>query len=84
MHFDKIFTTCPYLTGSTEGVVCSARCILLRNLDNINPDMCISRHFEICQIYIEKLQELDVLSIANNGNVSAMYNKNVTIPSYDI
>jgi hypothetical protein len=84
MNFDKIFTTCPYLTGSTEGVLCSAKSVLLRNLDNINPDMCISRHFEICQIYIEKLQELDVLSIVNNGNVSEIRNKNLTIPSYEI
>jgi len=81
MNFDRVFTTCPYLTGSPEGGVCSARSALLRNLENINPDMCMSRHFEVCRIYIEKLQELDILSTKINGNESTICNQNVTIPS---
>jgi hypothetical protein len=81
MNFDRVFTTCPYLSGSPEGAVCSAQSALLRNIDNINADMCMSRHFEICRIYIEKLQELDVLNRGINGNLEALCNRNVTIPS---
>jgi hypothetical protein len=64
MLSERIFTTCPYLSGSPDGAVCSARAVLLRNLENIDVDMCISRHFEICRIYIEKLHELDLLYTA--------------------
>lgn len=81
MNFDRAFTTCPYLTGSAEGGVCSARSALLRNLDDINTDICMSRHFEVCRIYIEKLQELDILGIGMNGNNNSICNHNVTIPS---
>jgi hypothetical protein len=70
MNFDRVFITCPYLSGSTEGAVCSARSVLLRNIENINADMCMSRHFEVCRIYIEKLQELDVPGLRMNGDMS--------------
>jgi hypothetical protein len=81
MLSDKVFTTCPYLTGSTEGAVCSAKAVLLRNLENINPDMCISRHFEICRVYIEKLHEIDFLNTGIHGNLAARCNKNLTVNS---
>lgn len=81
MHLDRVFTTCPYLTGSVDGGICSAKAVLLRNLDNINPDMCVSRHFEVCRIYIEKLQELDILSIRTNGNLDIFCNNNLKIIS---
>jgi hypothetical protein len=61
---------CPYLAGSAEGGVCSAKSALLRNLDDIHTDLCMSRHFEVCRIYIEKLQELDVPGLRMNGNMS--------------
>jgi hypothetical protein len=81
MNFDRVFTTCPYLSGSPDGAVCSARSVLLRNIENINADMCMSRHFEVCRLYIEKLQELDILSIGMNGNKGATCYNNLTIPS---
>jgi len=81
MNFDRVFTTCPYLTGSADGGICNAKAVLLRNLDNINPDMCMSRHFEVCRLYIEKLQELDILSIRTDGNPNILCNDNVTIIS---
>jgi hypothetical protein len=60
MHIDRMFSMCPYLTGSLEGVVCNAALTLLRNIKDIEPDMCISRHFEMCYIYISKLHEIDI------------------------
>ena len=59
MHIDRIFTMCPYLTGSLEGVVCNAALTLLRNIDDIHPNICISRHFELCHYYISKLHDVD-------------------------
>lgn len=81
MLFGRVFTTCPYLTGSPEGAVCNARSLLLRNLDNINPDMCMSRHFEVCRFYIEKLQEIDILNLSNKPGMGISRNKNVTMSS---
>jgi hypothetical protein len=81
MNFDRVFTTCPYLSGSSEGAVCSASALLLRNMEDINADMCMSRHFEVCRIYIEKLRELDILGIGMKGIKSLICNTNLIIPS---
>lgn len=61
MHLNRIFTTCPYLNGSPEGVICKAVITLIRDIEDINPDNCISRHFELCHIYLSTLQEMDTL-----------------------
>ena len=61
MHLDRFFTICPYLTGSPEGAVCKTAATLIRNIEDINPEICLSRHFEICYVYISKLQEIDVI-----------------------
>ncbi len=61
MYLDRVFTTCPHLTGSPEGAVCQAVLALIRNIEDIDPDICISRHFEVCRIYISKLQEIAVM-----------------------
>ena len=61
MRLDRIFTTCPHLAGSPEGVVCKAVVTLIRDIEDINPDNCISRHFELCHIYLSTLQEMDKL-----------------------
>jgi hypothetical protein len=61
MHLDRIFSMCPYLTGSPEGVVCNATFTLLRNIEDSNPDICISRHFEVCHLYIAKLHEIAIM-----------------------
>lgn len=60
MHIGRIFTFCPYLSGSLEGIVCNAALTLVRNIEDIDPDICISRHFELCHLYISKLGEMSV------------------------
>jgi hypothetical protein len=62
MHLDRILTICPFLLGSTEGVICKASGNLVRDIQDIHPDMCISKHFEMCHIYISQLQEPEELS----------------------
>lgn len=63
MHLNRIFTTCPYLTGSSEGVVCKAIVTLTRDIEDINPDNCICRHFELCHVYLSKLQEMSEVQV---------------------
>jgi len=70
VHLDRIFTMCPYLTGSPEGVVCNAAFTLLRNIEDINPDICISRHFEVCHLYIAKLHEIAIIPALAGNEIS--------------
>lgn len=81
MHFGRSFATCPFLRGSAEGVICGARGILVRNLDTAHADLCISRHFEVCPIYIEHLQALDILHGRSDGLINCFCNNTVTFPS---
>lgn len=71
MHLERNFTICPYLTGSPEGVMCRAASILIRQIEDISPDICISRHFELCHIYLSKLEEMITVPVFN-GNGSAL------------
>jgi hypothetical protein len=52
---------CPFLLGSADGVICKASGNLLRNMQDVYPDICISRHFEMCHLYISQLQEPEEL-----------------------
>ena len=60
MHLDRVFNMCPYLAGSLEGAVCNAALTLLRNIDDIHPDICLSRHFELCYLYISRLHDNNI------------------------
>jgi len=63
MHLDRIFITCPYLAGSPEGIVCKAVITLIRNIEDVNPGICISRHFGLCHVYLSKLQEMSEVQV---------------------
>jgi hypothetical protein len=60
MSLDRIFSICPYLEGSSDGVICGVTGELARNIPDINPDICIGRHFEVCHLYLLKLHDIDV------------------------
>ena len=60
MHLDRVFNMCPYLAGSLEGAVCGAALTLLRNIDDIHPDICLNRHFELCYVYISRLHDINI------------------------
>jgi hypothetical protein len=57
--FNRTFTICPYLVESPKGIVCKAENDFIRNIEDINSDYCISRYFELCHLYISKLDEID-------------------------
>jgi len=58
MHLDRMLTICPYLVGSSEGVLCRVGANFIRNMEEVDPDICISRHFEVCHLYRSKLEEI--------------------------
>jgi hypothetical protein len=69
MSLDRIFAICPYLKGSPHGVNCSATGGLVRNIPDIEPDICIGRHFELCHVYQLELHHIDIDScLANAGS----------------
>jgi hypothetical protein len=58
MNMHKNFLTCPYLSGSDEGVMCRVSSLLIRNISDIELDICMSKHYELCYIYCAKLQAM--------------------------
>jgi len=68
MHLDRILTICPFLLGNSEGTICKASGNLVREIQDIHPDICISKHFEMCHIYISTLQEInDAVVVSGSG-----------------
>jgi hypothetical protein len=61
MHLDRILAICPFLFGSADGVICKASGNRVRDIQDIHPDICISKHFEMCHIYISQLQDPEEL-----------------------
>ena len=69
MSLDGFFAICPYLKGSSDAVICGVTGELTRNIPDINPDICIDRHFEVCHLYLLKLHDIDIDScLTNTGN----------------
>jgi hypothetical protein len=76
VNFNRISQMCPYLLGSSEGVMCSAAEDFIRNVREIRLEICMSRHFESCHDYLSKLKELSGVSETQNENV--IFHKNIT------
>lgn len=53
MHLDRIFTICPYLAGSPEGGICRAAATLVRNIEDIDPDMCQQAFRIVLPLYFQ-------------------------------
>jgi len=67
MKAERTFFMCPYLDGNPKGVVCNAAKEFIKNIENINLDICMSRHFESCHIYFTNLGEADDTLLVNNN-----------------
>jgi hypothetical protein len=52
---------CPYLLGNDEGLMCDVATDFIRNIEDINIEICLSRRFESCYIYFSRLQEMNVI-----------------------
>jgi hypothetical protein len=51
------YIICPHLKGSYDGAVCSSVNKLIKNIEDVTIKLCMSRHYEVCSIYRESLQE---------------------------
>jgi hypothetical protein len=60
MRSDRTYFMCPYLDGSPEGVICNAANDLIRNIKNVDVEVCMRRRFELCYIYALKLKDIDI------------------------
>ncbi len=47
---------CPYLKGSHHGAECTIVNDVVRNIENAEIKFCMSRHFEICHVYVSSLR----------------------------
>jgi hypothetical protein len=54
VRFNKLILMCPNIMGSKEGVRCTVQDDLIRNIDDVSVDICLSRKFESCHIYFAK------------------------------
>lgn len=62
MCANKIFFMCPYLDVTPEGIVCNAAKDLIKNIKNVNLNICMStEQFKSCNIYISNFKKLNVI-----------------------
>ena len=67
MNFNRAYQMCPYLLGNSEGVMCRAAIDFIRNVHDIDLEICMSRHFESCHIYFAKLRDLSKTQESENS-----------------
>ena len=62
MCANKIFFMCPCLDVTPEGIVCVAAKDLIKNIKNVNLNICMStEQFKSCNIYISHLKKPNVI-----------------------
>lgn len=47
---------CPYLEGHSDGVRCCVQNEFIRNMEEVDVKLCLSRHYEVCHVYYLELQ----------------------------
>ncbi len=72
MKMDRVYFMCPYLDGSPKGVVCNAVQDLIRNIQNIDLNICMGRHFEACHVYVAALRRLGEISVISGSTETAV------------
>ncbi len=60
---------CPNLQGDINGAICSVLNSFIRDLDNIDIRLCMSRRYETCSLYVLSLRKMALLSIGE-GTIS--------------
>lgn len=58
MNLSRNFIICPYLSDSDEGLICHACSSHIRNISDIDVEICLSKHYELCHIYFNILQNI--------------------------
>jgi hypothetical protein len=66
MHSKNHFLcNCPHLGGSSYGAICNASNTLIKNIEDANISICMSRHFESCYIYFNSLRSAVITDMAD-------------------
>jgi hypothetical protein len=63
-------STCPHLRGGTDGAQCHVLDVTVRSIPEVDIHLCLSSHFEICYLYINRLRCLftDVSCISTSSD----------------
>ncbi len=48
--------TCPHFKGTDHGAECTIAKDIIRNIEGADIKFCMSRHFEICHVYLASLR----------------------------
>jgi hypothetical protein len=67
MRLDRVYFMCPYLDGSPKGVICNAANDLIKNIKNVDVEVCMGRRFELCYIYALKLKDIDIFPVSSSS-----------------
>ena len=68
MNFNRAYQMCPYLLGNSEGVMCRAAIDFIRNVHDIDLEICVGSHFESCYLYYSQIKEINVIPSGKNMN----------------
>ena len=52
------YIICPHLKGSMEGSMCGAANSLIKNTEDVDIRLCMSRHHEACSMYMRSLRHM--------------------------
>jgi len=60
------FTICPHLKGSERGAECRVTNKLIKDMQDVNIKICMSRRHEACSVYFCSLQIFDLGSASES------------------
>jgi hypothetical protein len=66
MKLDRIRFMCPYLDGSPKGAKCNAVNYLIKDIQDIDLEICLGRHFEKCLVYASVLKTMTRSHLASD------------------
>jgi len=53
---NRVTVMCPHFKGTDHGAECAIAMDIVRNIENADIKLCMSRHFEICPVYFTTLR----------------------------
>lgn len=56
-------SVCPLLKGDEQGVICAVTGEFVRDIVGSSMRICMTRHFEACSIYFDRLLNTDIKPI---------------------
>ncbi len=63
--YQTSYVICPYLAGSPDGLMCSNVNRFIKDMEDGDIRLCMSRRYEVCSMYINILRKMALNSIGN-------------------